>query len=707
MKLEQKKRDVVLAYQPLALRDRDADPERLGIRLRISSLFVSTFLFVGAFVAIPWRQLGNLRLMPGDIGDARLNNYFLEQFFLWFTGQAESFWNMDFFFPFPLVGGFSDNHFGSALFYVAPRLFGIQPDTSFQLWFLVGYLLNFASAHVTLRKLGLGPAGAAVGGVIFAFALPTSAHAGHAQLHHRWALPFAVLAILRFIEGRDLKWLGVSFLWIVLQFYIGIYSGFFSLLLVSSVLLVGLVLGHTRFQPASRRGNVESVGARMDVNKSFRTFVASMAAGIVGLGVLFFPYFEVSRIYQGSRSWGEISSMLPRLVSYFIADHSTLWAPLSLNFSDIPMRHEHQMFVGLIPLALLFLGVIVAFRARHLPVLAALGGGLLLVALSFFFNGLSLWFFIHELPLVSAIRAVTRLDQTLLFVTAYGAALAVDRLLSLRFKRFRTQLMAGVLIGILVVAEAATGTIGVSEKTEWRNRVENLMASVPAGLPDGAILFFSQKQPPWYAAELDAMWASLLAGQPTLNGYSGQFPPGWASEFGEDCLELPLRIRAHQVWAIERRSVTSEYQDLYSRVIPIGFESCQSSWSRRSPVEIRVAPHSAKEISQLRLSVTDHSRVHSQLLITVEIENTGPNTIVVRSLGPDSLRLSWAQPPSLEFSSRVLLNEDIRPGEAIQQVIAIPLSELDASERINFSILQEAVFWGHDVGVEMAVLEEW
>ena len=33
---------------------------------------------------------------------------------------------------------------------------------------------------------------------------------------------------------------------------------------------------------------------------------------------------------------------------------------------------------------------------------------------------------------------------------------------------------------------------------------------------------------PWYKYQLDAMWAGLAAGIPTVNGYSGNVPPGWA-----------------------------------------------------------------------------------------------------------------------------------------------------------------------------------
>lgn len=677
--------------------------------LHRKSLAVLTpiIFFAVAFVAVPWLQFRNLEFMPGDIGDARLNNYFLERVFLWVTGKSDSFWNMDFFFPFPLVGGFSENHFGSALSYVVPRLFTVPPDTSFQLWFLFGYVFNFFAAYYALRKLRIGTFGAAIGGVIFAFALPTSGHAGHAQLHYRWALPLSVVALIRFLEGKNPKWLGVSFLLVVFQFYIGIYSGFFALLLVSSIFSVHFVTRFTWFRRSKRQINTSPQNLRMTNKKSLMPAFALSSAGVVALWMLFAPYLQVSRLYSGSRSWEEISSMLPRPSSYLIADHSTLWSTFSSNFSDIPMRHEHQMFIGLIPLILLAMGAFLAIRLKHSSSMAILGGGFFVVVFSIFINGASLWFLVHQLPLVSVIRAVTRVDQTLLFVAAYGAAFYVNWLLSRLNPKFLTQLLVGTLIGVLLIAEAASGRIGVSEKVEWRERVDNLVVSVPEGLPTDSVLFFAQTNPPWFAAEIDAMWASLLSGRPTLNGYSGIFPPGWSPEYGKDCVELPLRVLYYENWAAERGVQGENYKELFSRVVPIGLHNCQSSWSSEVPFIFRSEPHSAEEFSRLRLGIVDYFRDNHSLIVTVSIANTGPEPIRVNSLGPDSIKLSWAQPPGYYFSSRFSLSQDILPGLVNNQVVRIPLSDLEENQSIEFSIVQELVFWGHDVGVNRANLDTW
>jgi len=62
------------------------------------------------------------------------------------------------------------------------------------------------------------------------------------------------------------------------------------------------------------------------------------------------------------------------------------------------------------------------------------------------------------------------------------------------------------------------------------------------------------------ASHLDAMWAELQTGVPTINGYSGSAPPGWwtlyASNVGEDADRERLQ-RALGDW-VSRHSLSSE-----------------------------------------------------------------------------------------------------------------------------------------------------
>ncbi len=85
---------------------------------------VGIFLLVGLwFVVI--KPLGpGLSLVPGDLGDARFNNYILEHFYQWVIGRVSDYWNAPFFYPFQNVFAFSDNLLGAVPLYTFFRMVG-------------------------------------------------------------------------------------------------------------------------------------------------------------------------------------------------------------------------------------------------------------------------------------------------------------------------------------------------------------------------------------------------------------------------------------------------------------------------------------------------------------------------------------------------------------------------------------------------------
>ena len=543
------------------------------------NLLIPITLFTLSFIIIPLRQLRGLDLIPGDLGDARFNNYVLETVYLRLTGKVDSFWNMEMYFPFPLVGGFSDNHFGSALFYFVPRFLLGQPDTAFQLWFLIGYLLNFLSAYIAFKKLGMSTFGASVGSGIFAFAFPTSVHALHAQLHHRWALPMAILAISKFLKGDGPRWIGIAALWAVVQMYIGFYTGFFTTLFIGAMIFAHLIIYFIKRSFSQKSQSKEKKSFKQLDRKTLISLIAMLLVSVAGLVALFYPYYQVSKLYVGFRSWEEISSMRPRPQSYFLMDDSLLWQSTAQLIEGIPQRWEHQMFVGAVPMVLFFFGAVAILRTRNRTGLDIYFAAALIITVTLFVNGTSLWFYLHSAPLFSAIRAVTRVDQTLLFAVGYGAAIFISWVGSKQFKRFFFTTPLLVCFTVLAFAEASTSTILTSEKAVWRDRVLNLEKQLPQNLADDSVLFFAQTDPSdlWYAHELDAMWVALKYGKPTINGYSGQAPPNWLFTYGTDCQAISDFNSSYQRWKSSNTYPSESYLVLQNKIVPVGFRNCSTS----------------------------------------------------------------------------------------------------------------------------------
>jgi len=308
------------------------------------------------------RSMGaNLLLVPGDLIDARFNNFVLEHVYQWFTGRVTSLWDTLFYYPYPMTFAFSDNLLGSAPFYAAVRAIGFSRETAFQAWYLFGYLLNYLSAAFVLRRLRLNPLAIGTGAFFFAFGLPMFAQENHPQLVYRCFVPLVCYLLWEFAR-RPRLWKAVLFLAaLTWQFYFTIYIGFFLVLMLIVLLFTlpfrmpvagidgtGSGADHSnlrrrivhalRFWPERAGTAWRQSGAAQKV-----FFLLGIAFCLVMLVLLFRPYLAVSELYGLGRNRDEVRSMLPRLGSYFLSDS----AIFSGNFlPTMPMRHEHQLFPG-------------------------------------------------------------------------------------------------------------------------------------------------------------------------------------------------------------------------------------------------------------------------------------------------------------------------------------------------------------------------
>lgn len=542
------------------------------------------FLILGVFfLSVPVTQLEFdslllFKLMPGDLGDARLNNYFLENVYQFLLGGG-SLWHIGFFWPFPYVIGFSDNLFGSAPIYLIARFFSKQADTAFQIWFLVGYIFNYWAAYHALSKLGINPLPASVGATIFAFALPVTSHASHAQLHYRFAVPLALLYLLQFLEYRKLRLLTTSFAWLIWQFYCGIYIGFFTILL-----LIATVVGFIYKKGKSIRAVLCELV--VDAKKSWDGFckkqkfiLAFQLTGMIFLLLLlFYPYIQVSKLYGITRGWSEISTMLPRLHSYLIADASWLWSQPTIKLlTATPMRHEHQMFPGLVCVGLLISAIFYGVRTSdaggrsYSLMIFSLGA---LIILTLYVSGFSLWFLIYKLPLASAIRAVTRIDLVLLLPLAIIIAYFLH---NLGQNKSWGNLFIWLFVLPILLIEFSFSSMNTSSKLEWRERLENKVKQVPVNADTQSILFFATKnEEVFYMAELDAMWTAMQLNRKTMNGYSGAQPQGlgYSGQYGNDCAIVTQRVKDYTDFVADKFNININQQEMKLRVLPIGFVGC-------------------------------------------------------------------------------------------------------------------------------------
>ena len=673
---------------------------------RPRSIVLCALPFIALFILGPLRQLDFLAEVPGDFGDGRLNAYFLEHVWQVMIGRAESFIHMPFFSPNLWVGAFSDLHWGSAIVYVSARSIGLDSITSYQVWWLFAYLANYVAALVAFHILRFDTFPATLAALFFTFALPVAAHTySHSQLSYRFGAPLALALYIRFLLDGDAR----RFLWAlfftVWQIYATIYVGFFTL-----IGLLFITLGHFRFFIITRARIGElarpALHSFAEGSRRHRSIYWGMVIGLLVMFVLaFVPYLIPSDVYGSGRNRAEIFLMLPRVASYFYTTASGFWTMEGQVFENIPMLHEHQMFIGLTGLVMAIWGALISHRHEHAEIARLLWVPLVAIILvTLNSDGVSLWRIFSDLPLASAIRAMTRIDLVLLFFASGLIAVLVQQ----ATRKGRIARGGLAVASIFLVIEATDLRTPTSSVASIRQMVNADVASASEGLTDGSLLFISQThndhiigEQPWYAMEIRAMWVGSILGLPVINGYSGNSPKGYNVLFGEACGEAGKRLAlGYQLWP-DLTSRVGPLEDVLSHVHLVAFpDDCdleRVALGARSLPRISPLPEIIAENIELKLVDREPD------YLVIEIANNGPEDLVPESRGSDDVylafRLRKADADNGDGYTRFPVPVMVQSNSSLRVRVPVSAKSMQQSE-LEFSLVQEGQFWFHDVGME-------
>ena len=561
---------------------------------RTQAAFVGLIFAIGVFGYL-MNTSGWFTMIPGDLGDARFNSVILEHLYQWVTGSVAKLWSPRFFFPFEYTLAFSDNHFGSGWSYVMLRVFGLPREEAYLGWFLIGASLNFWVCWVVLKRLGFSAVGAAAGAFVFAFALPALHKENHAQLVYRFAVPLAAAAWYRAMNQRNVAYAVQTVFWCAVQFLCSIYVGVFLLYLLLAMLLAQAIFGlrstagnpvpsavaepvsHTKLPKAFDARGVASSAWWLSALSWVRSvsglvWCGLMVVGVVLTGFTLKRYQHVSLDYNFVRPLSELVSMLPRPGSYLLADHSTLVGWLGRMVTDVPMRHEQQMFVGFGVAALALMGLFWSWRTLAPSqtgfVRRMLLALLLLVGFTLMVGDNSFYLLMAKVPGVSSIRAVSRIALILLFPLAVAVAAGFDGVVRAAAVNWLKGLGVLTLIGVLTL-ESICYNPHHTPMQSWRARRDALQAKIGT-LPKDSVLFVTQPSAePFFMTEIDAMIYAQDHHLATLNGYSGNTPPRYT--YPDPC--LPPEMRVDSYFAL-RGLVADRRQKILNNLHTVFLEPC-------------------------------------------------------------------------------------------------------------------------------------
>jgi hypothetical protein len=336
-----------------------------------------------------------------------------------------------------------------------------------------------------------------------------------------------------------------------------------------------IVLGFTSLALllSERRGLAEMLRSPAGETRPAQLLRAGLAVlSLLALGWLLRPYQHFSDLYGFHRTWDTIAGGLPQLWSYLMADRAPDSLPRLLDAVG-SAGPEQQLFLGLPLLALFALGAALALRTRNRLGLLALVVIAGTFALTLLVDGNSLYWFVWSLPGLNALRVMTRLILVVLLPLSLAAALAIDWLLT---HAQRPDAARGAAIAALVLmlggmgAEVALYRPDATPIVAWTAAADALRSRLPPNLPSDAILLVTS--PPdakfYWPTDVSAMVVAQDLGLALINGYSGNFPPGYVN--AKPCLTPAEALAGYFKFAAVP---PSQQQALLARVVVVAAPS--------------------------------------------------------------------------------------------------------------------------------------
>jgi hypothetical protein len=487
------------------------------------------------FFSAQWTS-GFDRLM-GNTGDTRLQVYLSEQWFLVLRG-AQPWRDPPFFYPVKGVLGYTDTFFLYEIFFAPFRLLHAEPFLAFQLTIIAMSLMGFVCFVVLARTLFRAPLVLAlVGALVFTFANCLWLHEGSDQLFGIYfAPPIALigLAAWRTRQRRPLLSIGLGALFGVL----------FSLFLFSTYyvawfsMFAGVVAFAFAFVFAPRVMAAEVVGA---LKTGWRSLLGAVVGAVLGLVPFFITYIPVLN-QLGSRNYGNALFYAAKWNDVInVGIGNVLWGGLFHNSWSALSPASYEDSYALTPVLMLtviagVVAILFARLARKTKLTTSLRVALALCCTVILFAVLpidtqigSLWVVVWHLPGATAIRAIDRIEVGASLVAAF-ALVALGTEAMHRWPRLRMSAMFRALAAVLLLVILAEQLNSTSASQMRRRSQIALLASVPP-VPAGCTSFFVtdsfRNHLQFYEYQTAAMLISQRVGLPTINGYSGDNPPGW------------------------------------------------------------------------------------------------------------------------------------------------------------------------------------
>jgi hypothetical protein len=152
------------------------------------------------------------------------------------------------------------------------------------------------------------------------------------------------------------------------------------------------------------------------------------------------------------------------------------------------------------------------------------------------------------------------------------------------------------------------------------------------------------------------------------------------------------------------------YRDLMSRIVPVGFNDCDPTWLQIPPsITSADRVYSRSEFSHLSLGSGEILKKDNQNMIRFIISNSSNHSFAANSVVGKPIRISWrfidGEGQAISgWDTRKNLPFDIPAQGQLEVFIPLDFSKMENAKAVQVSLVQELVFWGHDIGLQPITL---
>jgi hypothetical protein len=491
---------------------------------------------VGGAVFFRWQLFSGFDLLSGNSGDTRFIIAIHEHLFQVLHGRG-TLLSPQFFYDTPGTLGYSDAFILNEALYAPLRLLGAEPFLALELVPMLLSALAYLFTFLFLRRFGGASVAVATAGALL-FTFPNNLYVKSWQVQHfvAYYLPIVLYCATSAIANVHRASVRSCFLGAAAGSLYGLCfsTGYYISWFFGIALMVFAPIFIWQGWPAVR--NWWQVNPR-SVLVLASTFAASFIVALIPFVLIYLPAMR----NIGPRSFAEYLFYAPQFIDAInVGPSNIFWGRLVRHLVPDRPAASGELSIAITPLVWVLVGAatLIAAAQRPLPTdssavmrraavlgCAAVCAGLFLVTIKV--GSLSLFRIFYALvPGAAAIRAGCRamIVANLFAVIAIALGCAGARPLLSR-RRFGFPASLGLALLVLAVVEQINfaPTAQLSRAFDIA-RLQHVQAA-----PSSCRSFYvsDERKRQLYEVQIDAMLVALERERPTINGYSGLFPPGW------------------------------------------------------------------------------------------------------------------------------------------------------------------------------------